>query len=240
MPDRPDRLVVVVGTGTGVGKTWVSAGLLGHLRASGHPVRARKPAQSFDPGDDPGSTDAAVLGQAAGEPAEVVCPPGRWYPVAMAPPMAAAALGRPAFTVADLVTEVAWPAAAPGGPRPTVGLLETAGGVRSPQADDGDAVSLVRLLLPDVVVLVADAGLGAVSGVRLCVDALMGVCATALPGAVVPQVGSGAVRLVVVLNRFDPADDLHRRNRAWLAERDGLFVVATPGEEDELCHSVLG
>jgi hypothetical protein len=29
----------------------------------------------------------------------------------------------------------------------------------------------------------------------------------------------------VVLNRFEPALDLHRRNRAWLAERDGFHVV---------------
>ena len=34
------------------------------------------------------------------------------------------------------------------------------------------------------------------------------------------------VPLLVVLNRFDADDDLHRRNAAWLAERDG-FVVTT-------------
>ena len=51
---RPRRLVLVVGTGTDVGKTWVSAHLLATLRAAGLTVAARKPAQSFDPADDPG------------------------------------------------------------------------------------------------------------------------------------------------------------------------------------------
>ena len=31
--------------------------------------------------------------------------------------------------------------------------------------------------------------------------------------------------MVVVLNRFDHQDDLHRRNRAWLVDRDGVDVV---------------
>ena len=41
---RPDLLIAVVGTGTEVGKTWVSAHLLRDLRAEGHRVAARKPA----------------------------------------------------------------------------------------------------------------------------------------------------------------------------------------------------
>ena len=45
-------LVVCAGTHTEVGKTWVGAAVLGDLRARGRTVAARKPAQSFDPGDD--------------------------------------------------------------------------------------------------------------------------------------------------------------------------------------------
>jgi len=99
--------------------------------------------------------------------------------------------------------------------------------VRSPQAADGDAVALGRLFRPDVVVLVADAGLGTINDVRLAVGAL-----TAPTGVPAP--------VVVVLNRFDPADDLHRRNRDWLVDRDGMAVVTTPGEEDALAGCVLG
>ena len=102
---RPRRVVAVVGTGTDIGKTWVSAHLLTGLRAAGLSVSARKPAQSFDPEDDPAGFDAAVLGEASGEAPEVVCASHRWYEVAMAPPMAAEALGRPSFTVGDLIHE---------------------------------------------------------------------------------------------------------------------------------------
>jgi len=42
---RPQRLVVVVGTGTEIGKTYVTARLLRDLRSKGIDVAARKPAQ---------------------------------------------------------------------------------------------------------------------------------------------------------------------------------------------------
>ncbi|MHB1774935.1 MAG: ATP-dependent dethiobiotin synthetase BioD [Acidimicrobiales bacterium] len=227
---RPGRLVLVVGTGTEVGKTWVSARLLSVLRAGGLTVAARKPAQSFDPGDDPATTDAAVLAGATGEHPTVVCPPRRWYPVAMAPPMAAEVLGRPPFSLAELVAELAWAAGGdrPGGV-PQVGVVETAGGVGSPQAVDGDAVDLARLLNPDVVVLVADAGLGTINAVRLAVGAL------ARGGA---DPAGRRAPVTVVLNRYDEGDDLHRRNRRWLAEREGLDVVVAPGGLEALATSI--
>ena len=48
-------------------------------------------------------------------------------------------------------------------------------------------------------ILVADAGLGTINAVRLSVDALSGF------------------DVLVVLNRYDAGEDLHRRNRDWLA-----------------------
>ena len=134
-------------------------------------MAARKPAQSFDVdrrGDRLGGpTDAEVLAAATGEHPGEVCRSFRSYHRAMAPPMAAEVLGLPAFTVADLVGELA------GRRRGVdVGLVETAGGVRSPQADDGDACDLVGALAPDLVLLVADAGLGTINGIRLSMAAL--------------------------------------------------------------------
>jgi len=202
---RPARLVLVAGTGTEVGKTWVGAALLGHWRGLGCRVGARKPAQSFEAGSGP--TDAEVLGRASGEPPERVCSPHRWYPVPMAPPMAAEVLGRPPFTVAELAAELSWE------PGTDVGLVEGAGGVRSPQADDGDLCEVGHAIEPDAVVLVADAGLGTIAAVRHAVDALANV-----PG-----------RIEVVLNRFDPGAELHRRNLDWLRRRDGLAVTAVDG-----------
>jgi dethiobiotin synthetase len=210
---RPERLVLVVGTGTEVGKTWVACRLARALRRRGLVVAARKPAQSYDPGDDLADTDAALLAHATGDHPAIVCPQHRWYPVVMAPPMAADALGRPPFTVADLVGELTWP------PGLGVGLVEAAGGVRSPVADDGDGVTLAEALHPERVVLVADAGLGTINGIRLSLAALAGW------------------QVSVVLNRFDPADDLHARNLAWLAERDGVAALTDP---DDLVAPIVG
>lgn len=214
--------MVVAGTGTEVGKTWVACRLLGALLERGAAVAVRKPAQSFDPATPPEVTDAGLLGAAAGVVPEAVCPPHRWYEEAMAPPMAADALGRPTFGLAHLVDELAW---SEGDGRGLVGVVETAGGLRSPQAHDGDGVELAAELGADLVVLVGDAGLGTINGVRLSVEAL----ATAqLDGAT-----------VVVLNRFDPDDPLHVANRAWLEERYRLDVLVTPGDEGALADRVL-
>jgi len=83
---RPERLAVVCGTATDVGKTWVTCGLLHGLRQRGVPVAARKPAQSF--AQDGRPTDAELLAAASGQAPWDVCPAHRWYPAAMAPPMA--------------------------------------------------------------------------------------------------------------------------------------------------------
>lgn len=197
-----DLVVFVTGTGTDIGKTWWGAAVATILRDRGVSVAARKPAQSFAPDD--GSTDADVLAAATGERAEEVCPPHRWYPIPLAPPMAADALTRPSFGVAELVGEIRWT-----GHRDVV-LVEGAGGPRSPIAADGDNVDLAHALDVDRVVLVADAGLGTINAVRLSVDAL-----APLP-------------VVVALNRYRAEDDLHERNRAWLAQRAGFEVVTTP------------
>ncbi|HEX4902753.1 MAG TPA: dethiobiotin synthase [Acidimicrobiales bacterium] len=197
---RPERLVGVCGTATEVGKTWVGATLLTELRRRGRAVAARKPLQSFDP-DDAVPTDAEVLSAATGEDPYDVCPPDGWFPVPMAPPMAAEALGRRCPTLAEVVASITWPAAC------DLGVVETVGGVRSPLAEDGDSCDLVVALDVDVVLLVADAGLGTIDAVRAAVDAL-----APLP-------------VVTVLNRYDEVDDLHRRNLTWLTERDGYDVV---------------
>lgn len=203
---RPQRLIVVVGTGTEVGKTWVTARLLRDLRASGRQVAARKPVQSFDP-DDP-LTDAHLLADASGETPTEVCPRHRWYPLAMAPPMAAEALARPSFSLEDVVSEIEWPL-----PAPDIAFVESVGGVRSPMASNGDAIGLIELLQPDIVLLVADAGLGTINDVLLSLDAINSGAHVATP--------------LVVLNRFEPANDLHLRNREWLTTHLDLDVLSS-------------
>ena len=204
--------MAVVGTGTEVGKTWVSCRLLERWRARGLTVAARKPAQSFEDGDDArGVTDADLLAAASGERPLDVCPAHRWYPVPMAPPMAAHVLDRATIALDELLRELTWPA------RITVGLVEAAGGVRSPITDDADGADLARRLDPDRVLLVADAELGVINAVRSSADAL-----APLP-------------VVVFLNRYDAGNGLHRRNLDWLAIRDGFEVHTSL---DELAGAV--
>lgn len=230
----PRRLVLVTGTATEVGKTWVAAALLARARERGMAVAARKPAQSFEvtPGAGPaapgatdteptGPTDAVRLAAATGEDPELVCPAERSYQVPMAPPMAAAVLGRPALTIDDLVQAIEGSWTPAGGParRADLAVVEGAGGVASPLGDDGDSADLGRALGADVAVVVADSSLGVINCVRLAVGALY------------------PIPVVVHLNRFDAADELHRRNAGWLRDRDGLTVTTTV---DDLLDALTG
>jgi dethiobiotin synthetase len=204
------RLVVIAGTGTEIGKTWFAVRLIAAARASGLRVAARKPAQSYSPGDS--VTDADLLAKASGEAVEQVCPRHRWYPVPMAPPMAADSLGRETIPLDALVEELRWT-------RDTeLAVVETAGGLCSPMAHDGDNLALIHRLQPACVILVADAGLGTLNAVRLCLNAL------------------GTIRTHVFLNRFDPSNELHTRNREWLS-RDGVQTW-TESEFDHLLSAV--
>lgn len=182
--------IVIAGTGTEIGKTWTAVRLIEAARRVGLSVAARKPAQSYAEGDT--STDADLLAAASGEASNVVCPSHRWYPVPMAPPMAADALGRGRIALDELLGELQWPSSI------DLGVVETAGGLCSPIAHDGDNLALIQRLAPTRVVLVADAGLGTLNAVRLCLRALEGTSAE------------------VFLNRYDASNDLHRRNVEWL------------------------
>jgi dethiobiotin synthetase len=197
MNARPKTLIAIAGTGTEVGKTWFAAKFLLFARKQGIRTAARKPAQSFA-SDDAKSTDAELLAQASGESAVQVCPQHRWYPRAMAPPMAAEALNMPPLLVADLLAELAWPAST------DIGLVETAGGLYSPIAHDADNVQLLGALQPDHVFLVADAGLGTINAIRLCLPALK------------------QFNVDVFLNRFDSNNSLHQSNRQWLRKYYGI------------------
>ncbi|MFZ0666935.1 MAG: dethiobiotin synthase [Acidimicrobiales bacterium] len=219
----PACTVVVVGTGTEVGKTWVSAALLEACRAEGLTVVARKPAQSFEPGSGP--TDAEILGSATGEDPHVVCLPHRWYPVPYAPPMAADLLEMPAFTVRNLLDEIDFPAVQAG-----LGIIEMAGGVASPIAHFAGTgqMDFVESVGPDRIVLVADAGLGTISAVLTALDWIR---------SHVQSVRDQKTKCVVALNRFDSAVDLHQRNATWLADV-GVSLVRTTRDPIESGHNL--
>lgn len=241
---RPCTLVVVTGTGTEVGKTWVSAAVLNELSRRGWTVAARKPVQSFD-GDGAGRplepTDADILASATNDTADRVCPPHRQYPLAAAPPLAAQRLGRAAPTLAELVDETAlfWPS-----PAVDIGLVEGAGGLLSPLAPrepepgpntarpptartipgaNDSTLGLISALAPDVVVVVADAGLGVIHHVR----ATVAVFTPRPAGGPAP-----APALIVHLNRYQPATPTHSESAAWLRDEGaGVFHLSTSPED---------
>jgi len=188
--------IVVSGTSTGVGKTWVTAAIARSLREHRVAVAARKPVESFDSEDE---RDAVVLADATGEPVDAVCAPERSYPVPVAPPMAAEILGLRPFSLDEVLHDVQLPGDG-------VALIEGVGGPRSPLSDDADTVDLARSVEADAVLLVAEPGLGTINAVLLAADAF-----APLP-------------VVVFVNRYDAADALHVRNARWLSEVAGCEV----------------
>jgi dethiobiotin synthetase len=197
-------LLGVLGTHTEVGKTWVSVQLLRAARQLGLRVAARKPVQSFAP--DGSATDAEQLSAATGERAEQVCATARCYELAMAPPMAADCLNQPRITAAELLAELSWP------PAVDLGLIESVGGPRSPMTHDADSVEFIECVQPDCLLLVADAGLGSLNAIRLSLSCLP------------------ALRVHVMLNRFDAGDPLHQLNRSWLRERHDIHAYENVSE----------
>jgi hypothetical protein len=71
------------------------------------------------------------------------------------------------------------------------------------------------------VLLVADAGLGTINAVRLAAEAF------------------APAPLLVHLNRYDDALELHRRNRDWLATRAGLTLRGELGALAEAVAALL-
>ncbi|MCB1272417.1 MAG: dethiobiotin synthase [Microthrixaceae bacterium] len=202
--------VVVLGTATEVGKTWVASRMVTGFRRMGLEVAVRKPVQSYDPDSDE-PTDSAVLAAASGEPESDVCAEQMCFEVPMAPPMAAEVLGRRAPYLEEHTATMT-------SRRCDLTLVETVGGVLSPIAADAHSAAFANSLQPTVAVLVADAGLGVIDSVRKSMLAL------------------SPLSPLVYLNRFDPNDELHRLNRRWLSERDR---IETWVDMDEFVDAVL-
>ncbi len=206
---RPSKLIFVAGTDTDVGKTWTICQLASSLIRKGYKVSAKKPVQSFTPSEfDQGVTDAHLLAESTGESIDSICSITRMYGMPLAPPIAALRLGLPSFTVADLVTEIAWDAGV------DFGILESAGGICSPIAIDGDVRDLISLVLPDILVLVVDSCLGAIHRTISALDSLK----------YAHQDEFSSYRSVIFLNRFKESLDLHRENLEWLTRNLDLPV----------------
>jgi len=151
--------VFITGSHTDVGKTHVACGVLGAARRRGLTVDALKPVVSgFDFADwahsDPGRLITAMGLNRSAAALDATSP---WiFKAPLAPPMAAALEGQ-SLAIADIASFCL-------GRRTTADLflVEGAGGLMSPLADDGLNIDLIAALdLP--VILVGGTYLGAIS-----------------------------------------------------------------------------
>lgn len=159
------RAVFVVGAGTEIGKTYVTAALTLALLRQGHAVRTVKPlASGVPPLGDPAfaESDTAILlgaqGVAIDEDSVAACSPWR-FRAPLAPDLAAAREGR-SLALADLV---AWCRAAIAETPPGASLvIEGVGGVMSPVTPEATGLDWAKALdLPAL--LVSGSYLGAIS-----------------------------------------------------------------------------
>jgi dethiobiotin synthetase len=161
--------IFITGTGTDVGKTYVTASLIRHLRRMGRNVEALKPVVSgFDPAM-PATSDPGVLLTALGlsitlEDIARIAP---WrYRAAMSPDMAARLEGQ----AIDVDSVIAFCQTAIQQRRDIL-LIEGAGGIMAPLDDQRTVLDLMMALkLP--LILVAGSYLGTISHTLTALDAL--------------------------------------------------------------------
>ncbi|HEV3318625.1 MAG TPA: dethiobiotin synthase [Solirubrobacteraceae bacterium] len=175
------RGLFVTGTGTGVGKTMVSAALLAAMSEAGVRVRAHKPIVTGldEPSETEWPPDHELLARVAGMSPEEVAP--LRYGPAVSPHLAAALMGE-AIDPADLIARAR---AAGTGANPGEGILivEGVGGLLVPLAEEFTVRDLAAALgLP--VVIAASPGLGTINHTLLSVESArsagLDVCAVVL------------------------------------------------------------
>jgi dethiobiotin synthetase len=153
----PVRTMIVTGTGTGVGKTVVTAAVAALAAAAGERVVVVKPAQTGMAPGEPG--DLADVERLTGK--SVTTLELARYPEPLAPATAARRAGLPPLRIADVERALQRITA-------DLVLVEGAGGLLVRLNDDGE--TLADLDLP--VLLVATAGLGVLNSAALTAEAL--------------------------------------------------------------------
>lgn len=171
--------LVVVGTGTEIGKTHASITLLHALRSRRYAATGLKPVES---GVGTDGSDTSRLAAASSEPPHL--PPPFAFSDAVSPHLAA----RRAGTTIDLSRILGWIS---GHPSPAL-VVETAGALLSPLSPSLTNLQLVDALHPTTVVLIAPDRLGALHEVSSAM-AVLHALAPALPPPLVflqpPSVG---------------------------------------------------
>jgi len=190
----------VVGTDTGVGKTVVTAGLVGWLRQDGLDAVGVKPCQTGAPEDD----DARFVAQVCGERDAATCGPR------LGPALAPAVAARETDTMLSY-DEIREHCRAAIDERDRA-IVEGIGGLRVPLTEQTDVLDLVDDLdLPTLVV--ARSGLGTLNHTALTVEALR---------------ERGVTVRGVVLNQYEGASVAERTNPAVIEAMTDCPVATLP------------
>jgi dethiobiotin synthetase len=191
----------VTATGTDVGKTFVTAGLIRHFRTAGRAVEAFKPVVSgFDPAtpalSDPGMLLAALGRKVTTEELDRIAP--FRFAAPLSPDIAARREGR----TLDFDAVVEFSRRAIDG-QSGMALIEGVGGIMVPLDDRHTVLDwMVELRVP--VVLVAGSYLGSISHTLTCLDVLQRR-ELRVPVVVVSETSGSAVPLdetVASISRF--------------------------------------
>jgi dethiobiotin synthetase len=225
------RRIVVIGTGTGVGKTWLSCALLRRLHALGHTALGLKPIESgVVPGGD---TDAAALA-AAGTGAELDVDHGveGTLPYRLADAISPHLAALRAGTTIELDVALRYvreQESAIAGRTSPVTLVESAGGLFSPLGPGITNFDLARALEPAAWLLVAPDSLGVLHDLTATLHAARSL---------------GRLPDAIALCRARPADASTGTNaeevaRLGIAPRPRVFTSEDPAELSALAGDLL-
>lgn len=153
---------MITGTGTGVGKTVVTAGIAALALSTRRRVAVLKPAQTGVGADEPGDLDD--VRRLAGELTTLEL---RRYPDPLAPDTAARRVGMPAVRPSEIAQAVSDLAASH-----DLVLVEGAGGLLVRFDPDGGTLADVAWSLAAPALIVAEAGLGTLNATALTAEAL--------------------------------------------------------------------
>lgn len=210
--------ILVLGTGTEIGKTHASIAISSAITSMGISVVALKPIESGVPSNPTeASTDAGSLAAFSSYPAH---PP----PYAFADPVSPHLAARRARVTIDLERITRWVDSHAA----RVVLVETAGAVLSPIDRERTNLDLARVLKPDLVLLVAPDRLGVLHDVRAALHAYR-TLAPELPDPVL---------LVQPPPTPDTSTGTNADEIVWLGIAPGVFIFPRAKPTDPAVQDV--
>ena len=213
----------VTATGTGIGKTFVTAGLIHHLKRQGRKVEAIKPVVSGFEKADAAASDPGILLAALGLPPDEnnIARISPWrFSAPLSPDMAAAREGGRSIS-----TRLSRSRARPPLLRQAKSLIEGVGGIMVPLDAEHTTLDWMRALnLPTI--LVAGSYLGTISHTLSAVEVLKASDCDlrAIVVSETPDSGVGLDETIAAIARFVPVEVIALPRLASIATEHPAFA----------------